>query len=56
MTETYHIYLDGRCLFKDLDQEEFDVVWGRLYHSYWGKALEYTSVETNPKELIDSSY
>ena len=33
--KTYHIYLKDRCLFKDLNDDEFEVIWGRLYHSYW---------------------
>ena len=28
---TYHIYLNDRCLFKNLNQEEFDIIWGRIY-------------------------
>ena len=33
-TMTYHIYLEDKCLFKDLNQEEFDIIWGRIYRSY----------------------
>ena len=29
--KTYHIYLKDRCLFKNLDDEEFEVIWGRIY-------------------------
>ena len=32
---TFHIYLKDRCLFKNLNEDEFDIIWGRLYHSYW---------------------
>ena len=55
MTDTYHIYLNGVCLFKNLDQYEFDIIWGRLYHSYWD-GLEYEKVHVDEKELVDSSY
>ncbi len=50
---TYHIYLEDRCLFKDLNETEFDIIWGRLYHSYWD-GLTYTKV-TEP-EMVDASY
>jgi len=50
---TYHIYLEDRCLFKDLNEREFDIIWGRLYHSYWD-GLTYTKV-TEP-EMVDASY
>tara|TARA_B100001250_G_C19689018_1_gene739387 strand:+ start:773 stop:940 length:168 start_codon:yes stop_codon:yes gene_type:complete len=46
--KTYHIYLKERCLFKNLDEDEFKVIWGRLYHSYWD---DITYSEVNEKEL-----
>ena len=46
--KTYHIYLKDRCLFKNLDEDEFKVIWGRLYHSYWD---DITYSEVNEKEL-----
>ena len=27
--KSYHIYLEDKCLFKNLNQEEFDVVWNK---------------------------
>ena len=39
---TYHIYLNDKCLFKNLNQEEFDIIWGRIYHSYFWDELTYT--------------
>ena len=47
---TYHIYLKDRCLFKDLDEEEFRLIWGRLYKSYWGDGLSYSEVTDTPTE------
>lgn len=41
---TYHIYYDGKVLFKDLDQEEFDVIWGRIYKSYHTDSLSYSVI------------
>ena len=53
---TYHIYLNDRCLFKNLDEREFDVIWGRLYHSYWD-GLTYAKVVEKPEEkYIEASY
>tara|TARA_B100000287_G_scaffold248868_1_gene233971 strand:- start:1683 stop:1853 length:171 start_codon:yes stop_codon:yes gene_type:complete len=42
MTASYHIYLEDRCLFKNLNQKEFDIVWGRIYKSYWRDDLTYS--------------
>jgi len=39
---TYHIYLNDKCLFKNLNKEEFDIIWGRIYHSYFKEELTYT--------------
>jgi len=52
---TYHIYLNDRCLFKDLDETEFSIIWGRLYHSYWD-GLTYERVEFDQEILNDASY
>tara|TARA_B100001250_G_C19047074_1_gene464162 strand:- start:236 stop:400 length:165 start_codon:yes stop_codon:yes gene_type:complete len=53
MPKTYHIYLNERCLFKDLDEKEFKVVWGRLYHSYWD-GLTFSEVQDEIYELEPS--
>ena len=53
MSKAYHIYLDERCLFKNLDESEFNVIWGRLYHSYWD-GLTYE--EVTEQEYVDASY
>ena len=50
-TKSYHVYLNEKCLFKNLSQEEFDIVWNRIYTSYWADELSYTEV-TEP--LIES--
>ena len=56
MQNTYHIYLKDRCLFKDLDEEEFKVIWGRLYRSYWDD-ITYSEVSDIPNEkYIEDSY
>ena len=37
----FHIYLNDKCLFKNLNQEEFDVIWARIYRSYFKDELTY---------------
>ena len=56
MPKTYHVYLNDRCLFKNLDEREFKVIWGRLYHSYWD-GLTYSEMSEEPNEkYIEQSY
>ena len=50
----YHIYLREECLFKDLNQEEFDVIWGRIYKSYFKDDLTYSVVEDEVLDLEPS--
>ena len=40
----YHIYLKDQCLFKDLSQDEFDVIWNRIYRSYFTEDITYTKI------------
>ena len=54
-TKTYHIYLKEECLFKDLNSEEFKVIWGRLYRSYFTQDVTYVEVSPEPED-IDPSY
>ena len=54
---TFHIYLRDECLFKDLDQKEFNVIWGRIYKSYFKEDISYSEITENPiKEYEESSY
>ena len=47
--KTYHIYLeDNKCLFKNLNEDEFNIIWNKLYTSYWKDELTYTEVSENP--------
>ena len=41
-TASYHIYLEDRCLFKNLNEEEFDLIWDKIYRSYWKEDLTYS--------------
>lgn len=57
MSNTYHVYLRDEVLFKDLDEREFKVIWGRLFHSYYREELTYTKVSQKPNEkYIEASY
>ena len=40
--KSYHIYFEDKCLFKNLDQEEFDLIWGRIYRSYHTDSLSFS--------------
>jgi succinyl-CoA synthetase beta subunit len=51
--KTYHIYLNDKCLFKNLNEEEFDIIWNKLYTSYWKEEITYT--EVNDLSLEDST-
>ena len=55
--KNFHIYLNDKCLFKNLNQEEFDVIWGRIYHSYFKEELTYVEVSENPTyQMQEHSY
>ena len=56
MTKSYHIYLEDRCLFKNLNQEEFDVVLNKIYKSYFQEDLTYSCCEADKVEQMESSY
>ena len=56
MPNTFHIYLRGEVLFKDLDQNEFDLIWGRLYHSYYKDELSFESIVFDSSIMADASY
>ena len=53
----YHIYLEDKCLFKNVNEEEFDIIWNKLYTSYWKDELTYTEVsDIQLPSLEESSY
>ena len=52
---TYHIYFDGQCLFKNLNEEEFNTVWNKIYWSYWRDELTYTEVSETPAAVFEES-
>jgi len=59
MSKTYHIYLRDECLFKDLTESEFEVIWGRIYQTYFMEELTYSELTEDRKdkgELSEASY
>ena len=56
--KTYHIYLDDhKCLFKNLNEEEFNIIWNKLYTSYWKDEITYAEITDTPlPSLEESSY
>ncbi len=63
MNDSYHIYFKGEILFKNLSQDEFEFVWGKLYTSYinaLNKELTYELINENnimePAFNLEPSY
>ena len=58
--KTYHIYFNGQCLFKNLDEGEFDIIWSKIYSSYYGEQITYEVITDTPKDYVstleESSY
>ena len=53
--KAYHIYLEDKCLFKNLNEDEFDIIWNKLYTSYWTEQMTYTVVSENPTSVFEES-
>ena len=53
--KTYHVYLKDEVLFKDLDEREFKVIWGRLFHSYYKEELTYSEITDIPNQQYEES-
>ena len=55
--KNYHIYLEDKCLFKNVNEEEFNIIWNILYTSYWKEELTYEEITDTPlPSLEESSY
>ena len=58
--KTYHIYFNGQCLFKNLNEGEFDIIWSKIYSSYYGEQITYEVITDTPKDYVstleESSY
>ena len=54
--KTYHIYLeDNKCLFKNLNEEEFKIIWNKLYTSYWKEEITYEEITETPLPTLEES-
>ena len=40
--KSFHIYLEDKCLFKNLTHDEITLIWDKLYTSYWKDDITYT--------------
>ena len=47
---TYHIYFDGQCLFKNLTESEFNIIYGKIYSSYFGERITYEVITEAPTD------
>ena len=56
MSTSYHVYYNGKVLFKNLNEEEFDVVWSRIYHSYHTDSISYEKCGEENLEGVEQSY
>ena len=56
--KTYHVYLEDKCIFKNLNEEEFDLIWNRIYRSYFQDDLtyEYVEEEVVTDHTVEHSY
>jgi len=53
--KSYHIYLNDKCLFKNLNEEEFETIWNKIYWSYWREELTYSEVNETPTTVFEES-
>ncbi len=52
----YHIYFKKRCIFKELSEIQFKLIWPLLNRDY-NTELSYSEITENPSEsYIDASY
>ena len=54
--KSYHIYYDDKCLFKNLTEEEFDLIWAKIYRSYHTDSLSFSSCIGDECKLEEQSY
>ena len=51
----YHIYLEDKCLFKNVNEEEFNIIWNKLYTSYWREEITYSVISETPTKVFEES-
>ena len=55
--KAYPIYVEDTCLSKNLNEEEFEVIWAKIYRSYWKEEITYSEVSENPTyQMQEHSY
>ena len=55
--KSYHIYLEDKVLFKNLERELFEIIWDRIYVSYHIDDLTYTEVDgEHADNITEHSY
>ena len=48
--KAYHIYLEDKCLFKNLTESEFNIIYGKIYSSYFGERITYEVITELPTD------
>ena len=54
--KSYHIYFEDKCLFKNLTEEEFDLIWDKIYRSYHTDSLSFSVCIGDECKLEEQSY
>ena len=54
--KSYHIYFEDKCLFKNLNEEEFDLIWAKIYRSYHTDSVSCVSCIGDECKLEEQSY
>ena len=47
---TYHRYFDGQGLVKNLTESEFNIIYGKIYSSYFGERITYEVITEAPTD------
>ena len=55
-TTSYHIYYEDKVLFKNLDLEEFSMIWSKIYRSYHTDSLTYAICRDEDLSTLEQSY
>ncbi len=54
--KSYHIYFEDKCLFKNLNEEEFDLIWAKIYRLYHTDSVSFVSCIGDECKLEEQSY
>ena len=57
--KVYHIYFEKSCIFKDISEFQFKLIW-ELLNTEYNSELSYTEITVNPTKqrelIVDGSY